>query len=381
MQKKTKVMQFIHGLSMGGAETLVKDYVTLCSSDVEMVVVTLERPSKYVNELIVRDAGVRIISIPEYIGLDKWYFLAGRALYHYNRNARRSAFIRALKRIIEEERPDCIHVHLQILNYLLPIAEMLKSIRLIYTCHNLPKLMFANEVEMRAAKILVKDYGLRLVAINKKMKYELDDMFEVTDTAVVKNGIDLRRFQSSLKRKEDVRKEIGIPSDAFVVGHIGRFTEQKKQSFLVDVFAEIKRLKEGAFLLMVGSGEDKEKVLKKVNELGLTENCLCLENRGDIPDLLQAMDLFVFPSAFEGLGIAVVEAQAAGIRCIVSEAVPEDVFLTDHISVCRLDEPAMHWAKKALEEPFVSVDKTGELSDYDMNKVIKYLEAIYRGEQ
>ena len=94
-KKKIKVIQFIHGLSMGGAETLVKDYVTLCSPDVEMVVVTLERPSKYANECIVRDASVRIISIPEYIGLDRWYLLMGRVLYHYNRKARKDAFIKA----------------------------------------------------------------------------------------------------------------------------------------------------------------------------------------------------------------------------------------------------------------------------------------------
>ena len=239
-KKKIKVIQFIHGLSMGGAETLVKDYVTLCSPDVEMVVVTLERPSKYANECIVRDASVRIISIPEYIGLDRWYLLMGRVLYHYNRKARKDAFIKALKRIIDEEKPDCIHVHLQILNYLLPIAETLKGIRLIYTCHNLPELMFVEGTEMLAARTLVKNNSLRLIAINNQMKYELDDMFGVTNTTTVRNGIDLKRFQNSIKKKETVRKELNIPAGFFVVGHIGRFTEQKNQCFLVDVFAEIK---------------------------------------------------------------------------------------------------------------------------------------------
>ncbi len=380
-KNKLKVMQFIHGLSMGGAETLVKDYVTLCSPEVEMIIVTLERPSKYANERIVRDAGVRVISIPEYIGMDRWFFLAGRALYHYNRKARKDAFIRALKRIIDEEKPDCIHVHLQILHYLLPISESLSGVKLLYTCHSLPELMFAENIEKIAAKTLIKDNYLRMIAINNQMKYELDDMFGVTNTVTVRNGIDLSRFQNVIKRKEDVREELGIAADAYVVGHIGRFTEQKNQRFLVDVFSEIKKLREDAYLLMVGSGEDKETVLSKVNELGLMKDCFCLENRSDIPELLRAMDVFVFPSTFEGLGIVAVEAQAVGIRCIVSEAVPEDVFLTDHIAVCRLDEPASLWAKKALENPFESVDKTGDLSDYDMNEEIKYLEAIYRGEQ
>ena len=204
-------------------------------------------------------------------------------------------------------------------------------------------------------------------------------MFVIDNTVVIRNGIDFNRFRNVAITREQERAVLNIPADAFVVGHVGRFHEVKNHTFLVDVFGEVCKKNKNAFLLLVGDGALKKSVEDKLDRLGYNGRYLILSHRSDIPELMRAMDVFVFPSLYEGLGLVLIEAQVSGLRCIVSDAVPTEAFQTDLAVPVSLSEPASKWCDIILDDSIKGVAH-GNIEDYDMNKEIKRLEKLYLGE-
>ncbi|WP_047983973.1 glycosyltransferase family 1 protein [Ornithinibacillus californiensis] len=145
------------------------------------------------------------------------------------------------------------------------------------------------------------------------------------ESTIVKNGIESERFKYSDEIRKRMRHELMIDDDAFVLGHIGRFNRQKNHTFLLDVFAEVSSKIDQSYLILVGDGSLREAMEKRANELGLHKNVLFLGIRDDITDLLQAFDLFVFPSLHEGLPVTLIEAQGAGLPCVISKAITREV--------------------------------------------------------
>ena len=142
---------------------------------------------------------------------------------------------------------------------------------------------------------------------------------------ILKNGIECDRFAFSSNIRKQVREELQLHEDTFVVGHVGRFAHQKNHSFLIDIFAQLIKLKPNSILLLAGDGPLRIESEKKVEELNLRNNVKFLGIRSDIEKLLQAFDVFVFPSVHEGLPVTIIEAQGAGLPCMISDAITEEV--------------------------------------------------------
>ena len=174
-----------------------------------------------------------------------------------------------------------------------------------------------------------------------------DKLFDNGKVHLVKNAIDLDRFSFKPEVRQKVRKELNIDGK-FVVGHVGRFVYQKNHNFLIDIFCEIHRKRPNSVLLLIGEGPLQEQIRQKVSELGLTDSVRFLGLRKDVPDLYQAMDVFVLPSFYEGLPVVGVEAQAAGLPCLISDAVTREIALTPLVTFLDLSHPAVVWAEKAL---------------------------------
>jgi glycosyltransferase involved in cell wall biosynthesis len=137
-------------------------------------------------------------------------------------------------------------------------------------------------------------------------------------------GIDLKRFQSPVN-SVTARAEFGIPPDAFVIGHVGRFEVQKNHRFLLQIAAELCEQDSRMVLLLVGEGPLRHDIEEDVAQLGLKDRIVFTGSRPDVPQLMQGvMDLFLLPSLYEGLGLVLIEAQAAGLPCLVSDVVPEE---------------------------------------------------------
>ena len=166
----------------------------------------------------------------------------------------------------------------------------------------------------------------------------------------------------------------------FVVGHVGRFVYQKNHEFLIEMFAELCKKKEDAMLLLVGDGQFKDAIYKKSVDFGIESKVIFIGKRNDVYRLLQAMDIFCFPSWFEGLPISLVEVQTADLMCLYSDMITDEVELTDRIFRLPLDKDI--WVNKilSLNESYERKDRTLEIREkgYDIKSQIKNIEKEYR---
>lgn len=194
---------------------------------------------------------------------------------------------------------------------------------------------------------------------------------------VIPNAIDAQAFRFSEQVRREVRAQYGL-EDCFVVGHVGRLQYQKNQTFLLDAFRHLHEREEKARLVLVGDGPDLTELEAKAVTLGIEREVLFLGNRDDVNRLLQAFDLFVMPSHFEGFGMAALEAQAAGLPCLLSTSVPKETKLTPNVTFLPAEDPAI-WAEhmlNILERHDVRRDETQTIVDagYDITGAAKRLE-------
>ena len=201
---------------------------------------------------------------------------------------------------------------------------------------------------------------------------------------VVYNGIDLRKYLYQEDRRNYFRHELGIKKNETVLIHVGRFAKQKNHEFLIKVFDYlIKKEQLEAKLLLIGVGPLQEEIKRLVESLGLKERVIFMGNRSDVDSLLSASDLFVFPSLHEGLGIVVIEAQASGLKCIVSDAVPDEADLKLRtLQKVSLQDSEKYWCemiREALKEKCNRNAYNERImnSNYNIKNVAKQMQEFY----
>lgn len=160
----------------------------------------------------------------------------------------------------------------------------------------------------------------------------------------IPNGIETERFRFDPAVRRQVREKMAL-SDALVIGHVGRLCYQKNQRFLLDVLAELKKIRPDSRLLLVGDGEDRAMLEDAAQQLGLTDSVIFYGVTNEVEKLFCAMDVFVFPSRFEGLGIVAVEAQASGLPVLCSTQVPAEARLSDRAGMLSLEAGPHVWAQ------------------------------------
>lgn len=195
---------------------------------------------------------------------------------------------------------------------------------------------------------------------------------------IVNNAIPLDKFMFKQYKRDKIRSELNI-KDEFVVGHIGRFNFQKNHNFLIYIFAEIVKKHNNSKLVLVGKGELEKDIKEKIKNQGLNNKVVFMGVRADIPDIMMAFDVFIFPSLFEGLPNTVIEAQATGLPCIISDAITKEVKITDLVKYISLRELPIKWADTALKYKDVdrkSVEETFIIKGYDIESTTKRLEQL-----
>lgn len=186
---------------------------------------------------------------------------------------------------------------------------------------------------------------------------------------LLNNAIDLDKFKYDEEEKEKKRKELNIEDDTLVIGHVGRFVEQKNHRFLVDIFNEIYKRNANSILLLAGHGPLMEEIEIKVKNLGLEKNVKFLGQRKDINELYQAFDVFCLPSLYEGLPVVGVEAQATGLLCVFSDDMTKETKVLDTTEFLSLNQSVEEWANTILKkyELFKRKNCTIEISKKDFN--------------
>lgn len=369
---KKKIIHLIGHLEMGGAESLVTEYgMKIDKKAFDTKVVTLENRKQSSNEDKLTKSNVDIIYLGNDLLFPKASSLFTRLINKIHRYVKFS-------RIIKKEKPHIIHSHLQTNDYLVPLNIKKCNIKLFHTLHNEVSIHFRKSERLYrwATLYCVKRKGMHIIALHEQMMEEAKALFKTEHVSVLHNGINTDRFNLTDYDRLQKRRDHGIPEDAYVIGHIGRFMEQKNHLFLIDIFKACRTSHPSSHLLLIGSGVLKEEIENRIADYQLDNHVTLLENRSDIPELMNIMDVFLFPSLYEGFPIVLLEAQAANLRCVVSETITKEVMVTENLTYLSLIDPIEMWAEAILKEgSYLSLNN--QLGQFDIANIINELQQLY----
>lgn len=206
-------------------------------------------------------------------------------------------------------------------------------------------------------------------------------MFNKSRFKILRNAIDVQSYKFSTEKCVLAREHLGIPQDAFVVGHVGRFETQKNHSYLIDVFNEIKKQNKNSVLLLIGNGELKSQIEEKCISLGINDSIVFAGIRNDVSYLLNSMNVFVMPSLYEGVSLSIVEAAANNLLCFVTDNVSKDLDNIECISKISLNQKPEIWANIILQK-YVSIRSESInhqliANGYDIHENVKKLTDFY----
>lgn len=205
-------------------------------------------------------------------------------------------------------------------------------------------------------------------------------MFSGADFFVLNNAIDAKLYVYDESKRRKVRKELGIEDNILLIGHVGRFSLQKNHMFIVKIFNAIEKKNPAVRLLLVGDGELQDSIKQEVSRQHLQNKVIFAGLRSDVADLLQAMDVFLFPSLNEGLPLSIIEAQTASLPCVISERVPSECKKTDLVYRCNLSDDIGKWRDTVLsvsKQPRKNVLNEIIASGFDIESNAEKLQRFY----
>ena len=357
MNSPVRVLHVLTGLSNGGAEAFILNmYRNMDRSKVQFDFLLRSEENRYAEEL--NEMGSNVYTTASFPR-------------HFIQNAVQTATF------FKTHHYDIVHIHANALLYMYALQCAKKSgvkCRIIHS-HN---------------SAMAHMQLLPLHKANKRKIQKLaTDFFACSDDAgrwmfpgsyqVINNAIDLDAFSFNAEKRERIREKLGFGKDDFVVGHTGRFVEQKNHAFLLEVFAQLCQRKENAQLLLLGDGKLRAEMEQKAKDLGIAHRVKFMGAIKEVSDYLNAMDLFIFPSIFEGLSISLIEAQTNGLPILCSQAIPEAAIFDSSIERLPLDTDAKSWANQALRMDLQRTQLTQVLrsAGYDVRQQAKQLQNFY----
>ena len=369
MSKPARVLQVFGGLTLGGAESRIMDiYRNIDRTQMQFDFVVHNTREDYYNEEV-RSLGGHIFRIPRF--------------QFYNIMAYRKAWKNLFK-----EHPEFLAVHGHMTStaaIYLPIAKKCgvpMTIAHARSAGTDPGLKGILTRWLRKNLYSKADYCLACSSIAGNAVFGEQNV-EKGKIQIIPNAIEIDHYLYQETIREKIRKEYDL-QDAFVIGHVGRFHYAKNHTFLLDIFAKLAEQKANAKLLLLGEGALMPEIKEKAKTLGIADKVIFAGNHANVGDFYQAMDYLVFPSHFEGLPGTVVEAQAAGLRCLISDTITAEVVVTDLVTVLSLQESASTWAEYVLAHS--DYNRTREVSalkaaGFDVKTQVQKLQDFYRGKR
>lgn len=241
---------------------------------------------------------------------------------------------------------------------------------------------FVKSVYEQLMRLLILTCATDLVACGVKAGRRLygERAFESRGQLIL-NGIDVAAFGYDPEKRNAIRKSLHA-ENCRIIGHVGHLAGVKNQKFLLEMMPALLERCPRSLLLLLGEGDDRPMLEEKIREMGLQDRVILTGNVSNVADYLSAMDVFVFPSLYEGLPLSILEVQANGLPCVISDTVPEDVFLTDLIHPLSLSAPQEDWVDKicTLERNRPEgYNQALRSSDYAVEKAMEKIYTIYGG--
>lgn len=371
---KIRVLYFVDRFLQGGIQTLLWNIATSIDRDsFEIEFLCLDDGKSYPMEEDLSGMGFKVTKLDGIWSDSPTSFLRYR---------------KALDAFFESsEHFDIVHVHSTGKNFqVLEAAKAFGSVVRILHSHN-TGYMTSNQVKARLGNMLNRKASALTTnrfACGKEAGQWMfgDDFGNRPDDYILRNAVDCSRYCFDSQRRKSIRAELNLDDENRVCINIARLAPVKNQSFLLEAFSKALQHNKELVLLIVGDGALKDELSNKICSLGISSNVRLLGFRKDVADLLQGADCFVMPSIHEGLPFVLVEAQAAGLPCLISDGVTKEAALLPTTVEARLDCPLSVWAERIVEvadmDRFAEPARLMAQRGYDLQTEIQRLEEYYR---
>lgn len=325
-----RVLQVVTHMERGGLESMIMNYYRHIDREKVQFDFLVHRQERAAFDDKIESLGGRIYRLPRLVPWSKNYLSALNCFF--------------------DEHPEynVVHVHQDCLSsVILKVAAQHNVPVRIAHSHNANQdknLKYPIKLWYRRS---IPQYATNLFACGKNAG---GWMFSGAPYQIINNAIDAAAYTYDPEKRIEMRQKLDL-RDELIIGHVGRFNPQKNHPFLLDIFTALLKKEPNAVLLLVGGGEDMPKIQAEAQVLGIAKHVRFLGVRGDVADLMQAMDVFVFPSLYEGLPVTMVEAQTAGLPCLISDKVPPECIITEGlVDTLPLSAGAETWSEKLLEK-------------------------------
>lgn len=366
-----KILQVGLGNNPGGVEAFVMNYYReLAGQGISFDFVSMYGTIAYEEEI--KSLGGRVFYVPN---VKKDYF----------------GYIKQMKSLLAREHYDVVHVNMLSAANILPLrlAHEAGVKNVIAHSHNASAPGMLRKLMDRVNRPKIHRYANQKLACGETAGRWLfgDAAFDRGEVTLVSNAIAVEKYLFSPENRKQIREEYGF-EHTFLIGHVGRFQVQKNHESVLDIFHVIAEKEPDAALCLIGDGELLEPIKKKTAEYGLADRVFFAGVRSDVEKFLSAMDVFLFPSLFEGLPFTLVEAQANGLPCVISDTITEEIVLDkDQVKQLSLEEKPDVWAKEICRyrnwkrEDNCTVKSRIRNAHLDISTEAKRLIALYQGEK
>ncbi len=347
-----RILCLISCMNTGGAETfLMKLYRQLDKENYQMDFCINEKEKGFYEDEILSMGG-KIFRIP-------------------SKSENRKEFARQLTQIVREEKyASVLRITSNAMGFMdLKIAKKAgASLCAARSSNSSDGKSWKTRLAHRIGRLLYNRYvDVKFAPSDLAAKYTFGEAaYKNGKVSILHNAVDLSIFHYDTDGRNAVRAQLGLEDSTVLVGHIGRFAAQKNHSQLLDIYAEIAKKQPDSKLLLVGAGKLQPQAQAKAEQLGITDHVIFAGIRSDIPQILSAMDVFVFPSLYEGMPNTVIEAQATGLPCVIADTITREADITGLVQYLPLELDAALWAQEALTA--AAQDRRDTHSDFIRNK-------------
>lgn len=357
MRKPIRIAQVLNRMDSGGIEAIVIDYYRhLDHQKIQFDFYYAEGSSLPQREELER-LGAGLYPIPGYSKPVKFH----RALYH--------AFC--------SRQYPIVHVHLSTMSVFALFAAWRAGIP-VRICHNHSTAHWSEGI-VTLLKYMLRPWNAVFAnrffacgAVAGEWMYGRRRM-QRGDVTVIRNAIDTQHFAYDDQARMQLRDELGIGQDAFVIGHVGRFRHQKNHRFLLHIFAEVLKKKENAVLLLIGDGEKMGEIRMLAEELKISDRIVFAGVRSDVGKLYSAMDVFCLPSYYEGMPLVAWEAQSNGLPCLFADTITKEASVKDNAKFLSLEQ-AEKWAAEMVQ---MRRDESAVCDSIDIRRCSEALASMY----
>lgn len=357
-----RILQSLSTLDYSGAEAMIMNlYRNIDRDKIQFDFVVNDRTEPFVFEKEVEKLGGRIFTLPKFSGTN---------------------FVLYRKKVNQllQNHPEWKIIHIHNASSAMLMIDLAKKHELVTIAHAHFDQDFINfkSYVQKILRVPIKNNADYLLACSKLAGAFVFNVNK-EEIRVIKNAIEPEKYRFNEKMRRRKRAELGLKNE-MILGHFGRMEMEKNHLYLIDVFKAYHKLNSESFLILIGEGELKEEIQKKVNEYGLENNVHFLGVGPDHYEWFQAMDIFLFPSLFDGVPITLIEAQAAGLPIIASDNITKEVQITDLVYFKMIEEEPNQWAKK-IDDLYLLFreDMTERIIEagFDVKDTAKELENYY----